>query len=104
MSCKSWDDLPTAFASASDSALPSIEGSPKDDPSAPGKHLLLIVMDFNAPNSRDNLTLQELCQNVFTVASTHGVQNTVVFAIMATRANENSQDDPLKTRSDLFRR
>ena len=96
MNCRSWDDLPNAFAATVDHVLPSVEGSSKDQHSTPGKHLLLIVMDFNAPNARDNLTLQKLCKSVFTVATTHGVQNTVVFAIMATRAKEDSQDDPFE--------
>jgi len=94
-----WDDLPNAFAAASCQGLPPVEGSSTN--STVGKHLLLIIMDFNTPNARDNLTLQKLCKSVFTVASTHGVQNTVVFAIMATRAKEESQDDPFEDERKL---
>ena len=51
-------------------------------------------MDFNAPNARDTMTLKNLCKSASTVASTHGLQNCVVFAIMATRAKEDSNEDP----------
>jgi hypothetical protein len=93
---KSWDDLRSVFAQASEAIIPTHTNTPKNGNCEPGKHLLAIIMDFNAPNSRDSMTLQKLCKSVSTVASSHGVQNTVVFAIMATRAKEDCEDDPFE--------
>jgi hypothetical protein len=89
-----WDDLQSAFTQASKAAIPVHTNTHHHKPNELGKHLLAIVMDFNAPNSRDNITLTKRCKSVFTVAITHGLQNCVVFAIMATRAKEDSNEDP----------
>ena len=68
---------------------------------ADGKRYVVILMDFNTPNARDALVVGKVAKAVQNLTVTQGANQCVVLAIMATRAKEDTNDDPMDDEKKL---
>jgi hypothetical protein len=83
----SWDALANSVAAVTSQPLPTTQQT-QGDPTS----LLLVVLDFNTPNSRDALQLKRMVSALGTVVLTSGPSKCMVFALMAARPKEETDD------------
>ena len=57
---------------------------------------LVAMLDFNAPNARDTLKLQQMASTVSTIFKNFGPDNCILVAWMATQPKEDSEQDPIE--------
>ena len=86
---KSWPDFPGAVA-LTVQGVHSKDGNPKNPPR------FLAIIDFNTPNSRDALKIQEICTAVANLFKNFGVERCALLAHMAAYPKEDSSEDPLE--------
>ena len=92
----SWEELPGKYSCRAQSSPPLGKGPGL----ATGGRRLVVMMDFNTPNSRDNIALKKLVPAIANLIRTQGAANCVVVALMATRAKEEADDeDPMEDKA-----
>ena len=86
---QSWSGVPGAVALIVQS-IHLQDGSPKSHPR------FLAILDFNTPNSRDALKINEVVACVANTFKTHGPERCVLLAHMAAYPKEDSEQDPVE--------
>ena len=88
----SWDQLAGAYAVAMNMEVPRKEAVSK---LTRGRHLVILKLNFNVPNTRDGLKLGSLCSAMATLARQAGPSNAILVVALATRPKEDASDDAL---------
>ena len=89
---ETWDQLPGAYAVTKTMEVPRTEAVSK---LLHGRHLVILKLNFNVPNTRDGMKLGSLCSAMATMAKQAGAPNTILVVALATRTKEESTQDPL---------
>ena len=84
-----WAEVPGAVALLLQS-IHNKEGAPKNYPR------FLAILDFNTPNSRDALKINEVVACVANIFKCHGPERCVLLAHMAAFSKEDSEQDPVE--------
>jgi len=88
-----WDTLPGKFAVASSTPIPLKGGVFKR--ANGGRNLLIMLLNFNVPNSRDAMKMGMLAACLATIAQQVGPENAIVAIALGARAKEESTQDVL---------